>query len=200
MTKAHLLVVPVLLLTLTTVAAADVITFGNQSIDHLLEAGPQVEGRFTYTAAVGLGWEVQSVFGNPPSALTTFFNREPSEPGDSVEVTRTSGGLFSFRGVDFRTVGDINSDDVLFSGFRGGILVGSMLLTDSSLTFRTVNSDLFAGIDLLRVQVVRTGQNAMLLDNVNLGSAPIPEPTTLLLVSAGAIVGLVRRRREGKRS
>ena len=192
--KAHLLVVPVLQLTFTSVAVADVITFGDQHIDHLVDAGPQVEGRFTYTATVGLGWEIQPLFGNPPNALATFLNREPSEPGDSVEVTLTSGGLFSFRTVDFRTAGDINSDDVLFSGLRDGILVGSMLIADSSVISRTVNSNLLTGIDLLRVQVVNAGQNAMILDNFNLASAPIPEPTTILLLSAGGVAAIARRR------
>jgi hypothetical protein len=185
--------VPVLQLTFTSAAMADVITFGDQHIDQLVAAGPQTEGRFTYTATAGMGWEVQQSFGNPPSALATFFNREPSEPGDSVEIMLTSGGLFGFRSVDFRTAAHINSDDVLLSGLRDGILVGSMLIADSSLSFRTVESNFLNGIDLLRVQVVNSGQNTMILDNFNFASAPIPEPSTILLLSAG-LVGLAQRR------
>ena len=194
-TKAHLLVVPILQLTFTSAATADVITFGNQHIDQLVAAGPQTEGRFTYVATAGMGWEVQQSFGNPPSALATFFNTEPSVAGDSVEIMLTSGRLFGFRSVEFLTAGHINSDDVLLSGLRGGVLVGSMLIADSSLTFRTVESNFLNRIDLLRVQVVNPGQNAMIFDNFNLASAPIPEPSTILLLSAGTIAGIARYRR-----
>lgn len=176
---------------------AAVITFGNTDVDHLSSAGPQVEGDFTYQATVGPGWEIQTAFGNPGGALTTFFNGEGALVGDTVEINLTAGGTFTFDSVDYRTILGSDSDDVLITGFLGAASVGSLALTGSDVNFATIASGFAGSIDLLRIEIISgTGNNALMLDNFVLNAGPptqVPEPSSVALVLLGA-AGLLRRR------
>jgi hypothetical protein len=177
------------------------VTFGSQNIDLLVNAGPQNEAGFTYQAVSGTGWEVINALGNTPSSLVTFFNDQGSSVGDTVLLTRTGGGLFTFAGVDWRTISGGGSDDVAIEGLLNGNVVGTLSLTGSNTAFQTVASG-FAGtqIDTLRVRVSGgTGSNALLLDNFNVtvaGPTAVPAPASLALVGLGAVglAGLARRR------
>lgn len=179
-----------LLVALVQPAAAEVISFGTQSVDELSLAGPQTEGSFQYVAT-GLGWDLvnDARFGNPPASLATVFNGNGPTIGDKVDFTLVSGGLFTFDSVDFQTRFSSNSHDVTLRGFRNGSQVGALLLNNSTLTYQTVTSGISAPLDLLRVEYSGTPLgNALFLDNLRV--SPIPEPATL-----AALLGMVWLRR-----
>jgi len=195
------------LLGLPAIGSTEIITFENLNIPVLIEAGPQTEGPFTYEAVIGNGWQIQTTFGNSPSALATFFdNGNNNFDGDTVNITLTDGGIFTFNSVDTSTILSANSDQVTITGFLGMSAVGSLLLNTSTPTptgFLTVASPFSGPIDLLQVVVGGTtaSDNARLLDNFNVTVVPevVPEPLSLALVLAGlgglGMVGLIQRSR-----
>jgi hypothetical protein len=171
---------------------AAIITFGNSDLDRLDLAGTQTEGLFSYTAT-GSGWELQTTYGNPVAALVTFFNIQAASVGDVVSIVRTGGGQFTFDSIDWRTVRDANSDEVVIEGFLGAGSVGSLNLTASSTSF--VSESGFGGpIDMLQLRVSGEGFNARVFDNVTLTPVNVPEPGTLALLSLG-LAGLAATRR-----
>jgi hypothetical protein len=183
-----LVVVALAVLMLTSgQARADIITFGTTAIDRLDLAGPQVEGSFTYEAIVGEGWEIVDNYSNPGYSLKTRWNRENPVVGDTVEFVRTDGGWFTFDSVDFATVLSSNSDQVLFSGFLGSTIVGTLALdfsTSSPSAYQTVLSGFSDAIDRLTLEVTfhmnEAGGNGASIDNVVL-TPTVPEPSTVSL-------------------
>ncbi len=188
-------------LTAVSGVGAQTVMFGASSLDHLGSAGTQTEAGFDYTAT-GAGWEIESVYGNPNSALVTFFNGEGSTLGDKVDFTRNGGGLFNFDSVDFRTLLNSNSDQVILTGFLAGSPVGSLALNTSSISFQTVASGIAGPLDLLRVEVTFvSNSNALILDNLvfRAGEASaVPEPAAVSLLGAGSVCLLALRRRRNK--
>ena len=177
-------------------ARADLITFGTSDIDRLDLAGTQTEGAFNYTA-FGDGWELQTVFGNPPAALVTYFNDEGSTAGNSVFFSRNNGGLFSFTSVDFRTILDNTSDTIEFTGVRNGIVTGTLAVSFSTTSFQTLLSNFSDPIDTLVIQVIGEGTNAAVFDNLVLNPVAIPEPTACLVLGglAALLAGTSRQRK-----
>ena len=198
--KAGLVAVAFLLVQ-PAASSGSVITFDNLSIDHLSSTGPHTEAGFTYQAVSGAGWEIQNLFGNPASSLTTYFNDEGSATGDTVKITKTGGGTFTFTSVDTATFANSDSDQVTITGFLAGNPVGSLLLntsTSSPNSFTTAGSPFSGPIDELDV-VVTSGnhQNARQLDNFVFGdAAAVPEPPSLAVVGLSTLVlfGCLRRR------
>ena len=203
---------------LSSVAAADLITFGTGAIDGLLAAGAQTEGSYTYEALSGDGWDVGDVYpadhpfpgvnpigsevGNPGSALATFFSFPPDgSVGSTVEIRRTDNGLFEFNSVDWRTVLASNTDAVDIIGYLGNDVKGTLSLNGSSTTYATAASG-FATEALTRLEIVQTADAvppppaaAMLLDNFNL--TLVPEPATFSLAALAGVLILSTRRRQG---
>jgi hypothetical protein len=182
----------------TAVVRADIITFGSSDIDRLDLAGTQTEGAFSYTS-FGEGWELQTEFGNPPAALVTFFNDEGPMVGDSVFFSMTNGGLFSFASVDFATAQSIGSDQVEFTGVRNGVVTDTLVLSFSSTTFQTIQSNFSSSIDTLVIQVTNVNSNGAIFDNLVVNPVAIPEPTAFAAFSAIAVVmmSICRRRTWG---
>ena len=185
-------------------ASASLITFGNTDIDLLELAGSQSEDGFSYQAT-GLGWELQTMFGNLEGALATRFNDSGSAVGDQVEFTRTGGGVFTFDSIDFATGSDVKFDNVTISGYLAGNLVGFVEIavpTPSPSSFQWV-AGFLGSIDLLRIEVTATGDSAVFLDNLNLTAEPfqtvIPEPATAGLLGVAALCAFWRRRRTSPR-
>ncbi len=177
---------------------AEIITFG--TVGHVLtNDGPLTEGSFTYEATVGTGWEIQTTFGNPVAALATFFDNESSQESDEVKFARTDGGLFTFDSVDFLSLSSPLSanppDQLLFSGFLGSSLIGTLPLEYSS-TFQTVSSGISGAIDRLMLNVTfhsSVGSGAI-VDNLVLTPVPEPSAFVLWLLAGAAPLGFVWRK------
>lgn len=171
---------------------ATIISFGDTDVDRLDLAGIQNEGDFSYSS-FGEGWELQDTFGNPGASLTTFFNDQDGDVGDEVTFFNKNGDLFSFESVDWRTINTIgNNDFVIFQGFLGGVLVDSLVIDGANTSF--INVAGFGGIlDQLTLTITRDGQNALLIDNLNLVAVDVPEPSMAMLFLIG-FATLLRRK------
>lgn len=188
-----------LLLAFSGVGLADLITFEDLEIDRLDQAGPLIEGAFTYEATQGEGWELQPFFGNPASALVTFFNDEGALAGDMVDITLTGGGAFTFSSVDIASIAGSATDQVTIFGYLGGVEIGSLLLSTTSTSFVTIASSFSGPIDLLRLKVTVGGaSNALIIDNIQLTTTAVPEPASLAMLTAGGLGLFVRRRRRAR--
>ena len=172
--------------------SADLVTFGFESVDRLVDLGPQFEGDFTYTATVGEGWELQEMFSVDGAALVTFFNEEGSSVGDTVELAEVNGSLFTFDSLQFSTISPSDSDDVNIIGLRDGNVVDSVLLDFSSTNFIEVDG-FVAPIDRLQIVVTSVGFNAAILDNIELNV--VPEPTVSVFMLAVWMATSVNRRK-----
>lgn len=179
-------------------ASAATLTFGNADVDKLNTQGVRTEAGFQYQATTGAGWELQTVYAQGGAALTTFFNGEGSAVGDRVEFSKVGGGVFSFDSIDYRTIQSSDGDNVTITGFLNNAVVSFIGLGPGTTTFLTAAG--FAGaIDMLRIEVSTTGNNAMLFDNLVLGDVrqqPLPIPGSLALVALGlAGLAVAKRRR-----
>lgn len=183
-------VVSLLLLTLcASSASANLITFEDLSIDRLDLAGVQTEGEFSYVAT-GIGWEVVSSRGNPPSMLATFWNDEDSATNDFVEIFMNNGGLFYFNSFDFATPTDRDrapADDVRFIGYVGGVEIDRFRIDVDTVVFRPRDPRFEMPIDLLRVQVARKyGFAGTFLDNLSV-TPEVSVPGSGLLLGVGLL-------------
>lgn len=182
-------------------AAAAVVTFQNLVIDQLSTTGVHTEAGFNYEATIGLGWEIQGIVGNPPSALATFFDDQASSVGDTVEFTKVGGGQFNFDSVDWRTLDDFSvNDQVSIVGYLSGSPTYTLVLNALSVPFQTAVSGFGGPIDLLKVEVTSTG-NARFLDNFtfsDVDTAAVPEPASLSIWGLGliGIAGVAWRKRK----
>lgn len=181
---------------LSSGAFASTFDFGTDSVDRLDLNGPLTQDGFE-GAATGDGWEAQTLFSMGGAALTTFFNGQGSDVGDTFELTRTDGDVFGFGGLAWRTISGDDSDQVLVEGLAGGFVTGSLALTESSTDFLFAGGNAgFGLIDTLRFTVTFDGSNAMLFDDVILDTAAVPLPASLpLLIGGIGFLAFGRRRK-----
>ena len=183
---------------LASAASAQVVTFGQSSIDPLESAGTVTEGFFEYYVEEGAGWEVQTAVSVEGAALATFLSNEVSVLNDVIIFQAIDGSDFYFSSVDYRTgAGGGTNDNVDFDAYLDGEPVAALGLSAPTLDFTTVNSGFAATpIDEVRIRVSLKGTNALYLDNIVVRSAAVPEPGSVALAGLGiAGLGLRRRRR-----
>jgi len=177
-----------------TLAACSILSADTFTIDFATLAGSNgdtfsayTQHGFTVSSTAG-AWEVGKSFGNPiPDVFCGGCG-----PG-TLEVT---GGQFDFSSVD---IGNPMAPQFPFTitGFLGGIQVLSQTgNSPASLGFETVNSvNTGQLLDQLFISINTTGSDGN-VDNIVLTTAPVPEPTAvILLLTMLLILALGARKR-----
>jgi hypothetical protein len=98
-----------------------------------------------------------------------------------------------------RSTGSADGQTLTASVFNGATLLGTTVLTLGPINTWTTLSFTAVGIDRLVLDGSQTGFSPYGVDNLVFDHAPVPEPTTLLLVGSGVLGGLVRSRRRQTR-
>ncbi|MBJ6723325.1 PEP-CTERM sorting domain-containing protein [Geomesophilobacter sediminis] len=139
--------------------------------------------------------------------MGSVFNLNNPTYGTNTYFRYTVGGAttpFTFNGFDLR--GPFSSANLAFTlqGYLGGKLVDSALLNVTGNTFETFNEN-WRNVDTIEIVStsslpVNWGSGTLYMDNVRINDsvpAPVPEPSTVALLSAGlfslAIFGKRRR-------
>jgi hypothetical protein len=177
-------------------ASATTIDFSNLSGSNGDPYSFSAQGGFTVIAEPGKWFEAH-LFGNPTPDI--FAGPIDSPSASAVFVVRTGGGAFTFESVDLACN---NGDSCPFVII--GILGGSPSLlgignVPAILGFGFVtefNSTPLSLMDALLIQIgPGTGTTSMNLDNIVVEAAPVPEPTSLMLLGS-ALTGMAFRKRK----
>lgn len=179
-------------LALSTLAQADVITFGPGEIGDPVE--PTVEGAFIYSTLSG------GLFRDTEGNGDGFNMEGLSGAGGVLKVVRNDvpGGAFTFNGADVAFQFEV-SFDIVFEGYLLGVLQASDAFAPNlTSTYTTFASSNLAGvaIDELRVNLVAPPSTASVVDNIIVTPSRIdavPEPASLALFAG--MVGLLAARR-----
>lgn len=108
--------------------------------------------------------------------------------GNTISLTGDNGELFSFMGLD---AGGLDSSMAAMLNVTG--LFGNLTKFSSTLTLNELGSFNFAGLGLSELRFSASAD--VVLDNLMLDAAAVPEPATtaMLLLGAAALIGSRRR-------
>jgi hypothetical protein len=187
-----------LFFSITSISEAAILTFDDISVTNTWEYIPDGYGGFewdgmgVHSRYIGQddGYGHGTVSGDwcafNPFARTSVISRESS---------------FDFMGV-YVTAGFYDSQEIMFTGYSEGKELYRMTVT-ADYTSPVWSDFSFYGIDTLIIETVSNTapltnlDNYFALDNFTWeeSSAPVPEPSTLILLSAGLVTGIAGRRK-----
>jgi hypothetical protein len=145
---------------------------------------PYVESGFSVTPLSGT-WLEAHQFGNP---IPSIFGRSAA---GTVEVKETSSGPFAFSSVDLADAGSGGATYDL-SGFLGATPIFSVSGGPLPGSFVTVPSPSGSTIDRLDITMHQAGATYN-IENIVVN--PVPEPSSVVLLTLGAAIGIWNRRR-----
>ena len=161
------------------------------------------EDGFSFSVVTGTRWGVIPAAGNQPSALFAGLSL-PIEIGDTISITRSGGGSFTFDAFDFSAFDSMLSDGVSLVGLVNGTQTQILAdVTSSSKAFVTRDPLFGAAIDELRLVGASQHDTNLVLDNLVLTPTDlpaVPEPATLSLLGLGVAGIGARRWRQRTRS
>jgi hypothetical protein len=113
---------------------------------------------------------------------------------NTYTVQRIGNGLFDFNDVQMFNPPANGDVTLTFNGYVGGTLMDSTTFTATAGNVSTSAPEAgFTGVDTLTISVPSVG-NGFALDNLRLTPAPVPEPTTSVLLGCG-LIGLILLRK-----
>lgn len=182
----------------TSLAAT--ITFGSENRP-LTIATPYEESGFRLSVITGTEACLQPV-NTTTNSFFAFGCSNSSAINDIVQLRLTSGGTFTFSGID---VGGLQGspsssyDTVSILGYLNSNLVGSMANIQPTVFngFNTRSSTIVGPVDQIEFRLTATSTYATLFDNVVVTpvSSPVPEPNFAAL-GASVLVALCWRFRK----
>jgi hypothetical protein len=175
-----------------SVASAETITFSGLTTDRATFT-TYVQGNFTVTPESGTWLTNTSNYGDPvPSIIDEGTTA-------SIDVTRNTGTLFTFSGVDLG-----NFDSVAEGYAITGYLFGSQIFTTTGALSTTSTAFVDYGTayssDVLsRLVITLGGSSEANVDNIAVSAyvpaaTPEPESLTLVLTGAAGMAAVLRRR------
>jgi hypothetical protein len=151
---------------------------------------------------VGGAWFQGQVFGNPVPSI--FAGPVGSPTISSIQIVRTSAGLFTFGALDYSS--NNGNSTFLIQGFLGvnTVFTQTGTLSGPGGVFSTLLSA-FPNVQMDRFffQVTPgSGVTSINIDNIVVNSTAVPEPATLLLLGTGlaGALGAAHRRRKAQAS
>lgn len=140
-----------------------------------------------------------SVSGNSGS---TFLVLDGYKGSDSLNITQTTGGIFSVLSFDlgeFNPAGGLATSIDIIGTFVGGATINTTLTLDGILSVAGSNNFEKFNLGWNNLESISfsasagSGDSYWAIDNIDTSSTSVPEPSTLAIFALG-IMGLVSRR------
>ncbi|PCJ26852.1 MAG: hypothetical protein COA96_04285 [SAR86 cluster bacterium] len=157
------------------------------------------DGDFSFGTEDGYNLSVNSngwisLWGSGGNGTINFGAQSPDGSAPVLTITKSGGGVFNFESIDLKHFG--SSPDSVIQGFLSASLVGQDVYnpTDGG-TMATFGASALLGVAVDSLVIMHIPySHQILLDNIVLSEASVPEPSILVLLSIG-LIGLGARRR-----